>query len=334
MPFRIFPCALFLFACLPAAAQFDPQVGFGAQLAVYKDSSAIKAWATGCTVTRGPKDISNPSGGNASLGEASYVLGTAGDGYVLSLGDGGTALLTFAKPIKNGTGADFAVFENGFLENNTKMAFLELAFVEVSSDGETFFRFPAVSNVDTSVQTASFGTTDASFLNNLAGKYIANYGTPFDLEELKTVPGLDVSHITHVKIIDVVGSLNAAYATRDSKGNKVNDPWPTAFESSGFDLDAVAVLNENNETTEVSGAISGKFIMFPNPLEETRFLTIEMPHFEYVDVYNSTGKNLGLPKVLGNGKVQIDFSGQTSGLYFVNIAANGKMWKEKILVNK
>jgi hypothetical protein len=39
-----------------------------------------------------------------------------------------------------------------------------------------------------------------------------------------------------------VGTLLPSHARRDSLGNVINDPWPTPFESSGFDLDAVAVL--------------------------------------------------------------------------------------------
>ena len=87
--------------------------------------------------------------------------------------------------------------------------------MEVSSDGVNYFRFPATSYTDTTVQTGSFGSTDATKINNLAGKYRALYGTPFDLEELKNENGLDVNNITHIKIIDVVGSIQNQYASRD-----------------------------------------------------------------------------------------------------------------------
>ncbi len=55
-------------------------------------------------------------------------------------------------------------------------SFLELAFVEVSTDSVHFVRFPAVSLTNPAVQTGAFGTTDARNIHNLAGKYIANYG--------------------------------------------------------------------------------------------------------------------------------------------------------------
>jgi hypothetical protein len=69
-------------------------------------------------------------------------------------------------------------------------------------------------------------------------------GTPFDLDELSGVSALlNIDAVTHVRIIDVVGSLNDLYASRDSLGNKINDPWSTPFASSGFDLDAVGVIH-------------------------------------------------------------------------------------------
>ena len=56
----------------------------------------------------------------------------------MPLGDDGSLVLTFPAPIADGAGPDFAVFENAF-----STEFLELAFVEVSSDGTNFTRFPA-----------------------------------------------------------------------------------------------------------------------------------------------------------------------------------------------
>jgi hypothetical protein len=80
-------------------------------------------------------DIANPGLGYASLGDSSLAIGPA-NLDIVSLGDSGVATLTFSSPIANGLGPDFVVFENGFLDPaNDSFAFLELAFVEVSSDG-------------------------------------------------------------------------------------------------------------------------------------------------------------------------------------------------------
>ncbi|MEO6738908.1 MAG: PEP-CTERM sorting domain-containing protein [Chthoniobacteraceae bacterium] len=189
-------------------------------------------------------NISNPGLGFASYGSGADALGPSdaeanNSLTVVSLGDGGRITLTFARPIANGPGADFAVFENGITDN-----FLELAFVEVSSDGTNFTRFHAVSLTQTATQVGPFDQSiDPTDLYNLAGKYRVGFGTPFDLAELVGTPGLDINAVTHVRIVDVVGSIDPLYGTRDSLNNLINDPWPTAFDTGGFDLDAVGVLN-------------------------------------------------------------------------------------------
>jgi hypothetical protein len=34
------------------------------------------------------------------------------------------------------------------------------------------------------------------------------------------------------------------YASCDSQGHQINDPWPTPFPTGGFDLDAVGVIHQ------------------------------------------------------------------------------------------
>ncbi len=223
------------------AGPYAPAAGQAGSTAIYKDDSAFVAWASGCDVVRGLMDISDPSKGYASYGSADKALGKAvGDSYdVVSLGDGGYATLTFNAPIYDGPGWDFAVFENGFSDT-----YLELAFVEVSSDGVNFFRFDSVSLTQTNTQVGGFASLDTTNIHNLAGKYRQGYGTPFDLSELDGIAGLDINNVTHIRIVDVVGCIQDAYCTYDSLGHKINDPWPTPFSSGGFDLDAVGVIHQ------------------------------------------------------------------------------------------
>jgi PEP-CTERM motif len=234
-------------AVTPARAQngpYDPQVGSGAKDAIPRDSSAFQEWASSVvSFNPGPQDIATPGSPLANTGSAANALGDAGT--LVSLGDGGSITLSFSTPIANGPGADLAVFENGFASGGSGLAYLELATVSVSSDGIHFYKFPDVSLTQTQTQVGGFGLLDASNLYDLAGKYVAGYGTPFDLSELAGVsPFLNVNDITEVKITDVVGSINPLYGTRDSLGNLINDPFPTPFASSGFDLTGVGVLNE------------------------------------------------------------------------------------------
>ena len=226
-------------------AQFAPPAGQEGSTAINADSSVFVNWATGCSIERGLRRIDKPNLGYASYGSEEDALGKADDTLVVSLGDGGVAVLTFASPIINGEGPDFAVFENPLKwEVDTNLYFLELAFVEVSSDGENYVRFSAVTNIPETPQVTSFQCTDPKLIHNFAGKYSPHFGTPFDLEELPDTAILDKNNITHVRIIDVVGTIKPEYATYDSQGHIVNDPWPTPFESSGFDLDAVGVIHD------------------------------------------------------------------------------------------
>jgi len=241
-------CAVVVLSCaVVRSGPFAPQAGQPDSTAIAGNDPRFVEWASSVqSLVRGPQNIANPSLGLASFGTPGNALGPSDAATnfsgVVSLGDGGQITLGFDKPIRNGTGPDFAVFENGFASGS--LAFLELGFVEVSSDGTNFFRFDATSDTPTASQVASFGLLDATNLNNLAGKYIAGFGTPFDLEELAgRSPLLDVDDVRFVRIVDVVGSINPLYATNDSFGNIVNDPWPTASSSSGFDLDAVGAIN-------------------------------------------------------------------------------------------
>jgi hypothetical protein len=155
---------------------------------------------------------------------------------IVALGAGGTITLVFDPTIENGEGWDFAVFENSFSDR-----YLELAYVEVSSNGVDFVRFDAISlTVD---PVPGFGNIDPTDVNGLAGKYRQGYGVPFDLQDLSDKPAVlsgtvDLSAISHVRIVDVVGDGFSL----DSSGGVIYDPYPTSG-SAGFDLDAVGVSN-------------------------------------------------------------------------------------------
>ena len=140
--------------------------------------------------------------------------------------------MTFESGIGDGAGYDFAVFENGI--TNT---FLELAYVEVSSDGVNFLRLINDSLTDSPV--GGFATVEPTNIGGFASKYRQGYGTAFDLAVLRnTSPLLDVDNIKWIRIVDIVG--DGSYL--DTSGDVIYDPYPTVG-SAGFDLDAVAVLN-------------------------------------------------------------------------------------------
>lgn len=316
---RLFHIVVSFSLCLSTIAQFSPPAGQEGTTAIHKDSSVFIDWATSCNVERGYLDISVPDSGMVSAGEAVFAIGIA-DNLIVSLGDNGSAVLTFNKSIQNGPGPDFAVFENSFTDD-----FLELAFVEVSSNGIDFVRFPSVSLTQTEQQIGSFGLLDATKIHNLAGKYRVEYGTPFDLEELNNISGLNIDSITHVKIIDVVGCIQDEYSTYDSQGNKVNDPWPTLFPSGGFDLDAVGVIHNlfNQGIVEYKNS---DFKVFPNPVVNR--LTFESNEKYHIELLAIGGQ------VLFKGEISkgvINMRNYPQGIYFMKISNSKRNYTRKII---
>ena len=320
--FIVSVCVSLLFCYTPINAQFAPPFGHEGNTAMYKDSSAFVAWANKCNVVRGFQDISNQSLGYTNVGDSSLAIGPAGTNGVVSLGDGGVAILEFSSPIMDGNGPDFAVFENGF-DN----LFLELAFVEVSSDGIHFFRFPAISNTDTTIQTDGFGLTYASKLHNLAGKYRAEYGTPFDLSDLTNDALLNKQAITHVKVIDVVGSIQNQYCSRDANNHKINDPWPTGWGNGGFDLDAVGVIHQ--QTVGIDELELTNVSVYPNPATNVLYVNLSSINYS-LEVINLIGEVV-LKVENKSNTTSLELSNLKSGVYYLKISSEGKQKQMKFV---
>jgi len=195
----------------------------------------------------------------------------------------GHITLLFSEPIRQGKGYDFVVFENGFVSSanwgNGIVAgqmFAELGYVEVSSNGEDFVRFPAVSLTAEPVDF-SFGTIEVGSIYNLAGKHPNAYGictgTPFDLREIADDPDVvsglvDINDIKYVRIVDIPGSgdfYDEAVKHIDpntwpvwdyyANNHPIYDPWDTSsvplYPSGGFDLEAIGVLEEQKYSADI-----------------------------------------------------------------------------------
>jgi hypothetical protein len=213
--------------------EYEPPAGRPGSSAIAADDARFVAWATDFA-----GDITLGSDVDEGFDDPEQALAAA-EGEtesVLSLGNGGVVTLTFADPINDGNGPDFAVFENGFDDY-----FLELAFVEVSSNGEDFQRFDCAYLGEEPI--GQYDTHDTELIGGLAGKYRAGFGTPFDLELLRDKDlveegDLNLDAITHVRIVDIIGDGSA----EDSFGHPIYDPTPTVG-SGGFDLDGIGVIN-------------------------------------------------------------------------------------------
>ena len=248
--------AMMFFAVLDGMAYFPSipfpgPVGSTNTTAMHMSTNAFSAWASGYT------NMVYGDGVGTTWKTPEKALGMAvGDAFdIVSLGRSGHITLAFPDGISDGDGFDFAVFENAIDDT-----FLELAWVEVSSDGSHFVRFPNFSLTPNAV--GPFDPVSTWAIYGYGGKYRQGYGTPFDLAELRSVHDeimagtdgfsseykstfnaaystLDFSNIQYVRIVDIVGD-GADY---DSVGNPIYDPYET-FDSVGFDLDAVGVIHE------------------------------------------------------------------------------------------
>jgi hypothetical protein len=303
-----------IFTTLTCSAQFDGAGGELGSKSIDKDNSSITAWAASAVIQRGKLQINQSNNSLATLGDSSSAIGPF-DGNVLSLGDSGVVTLGFDEPIINSEGYDFAVFENGFRVGFSY--YLELAHVEVSDNGTDFVRFPSESLSDTSYQTDNFGYTEPEKLKNLAGKHQAPYGTLFDLEEI----GLD--QINYIRIVDVIGSVNDSFGTRDSKGRIINDPWPTPFASSGFDLDAVAVVNGsllNTQEIELAGVK-----VYPSLARVNEPIHISGQEDMSIEVFNQRGQT-----ILKTNETEIKLD--ASGLYIFQVTLRDRVFTQKVVI--
>jgi hypothetical protein len=305
---------IIVFISVNCWAQFDPAGGEPGSKSIHKDATSIIGWATNAEIERGFVQINETSLGKSTVGDKASAIG-AMDGLVVSLGDGGEAILTFAEPITNRSGYDFAVFENGFKVGLSY--YLELAHVEVSKDGINYVRFPSETVSDTSYQVDNFGYLKPTDIYNLAGKHQAPYGTLFDLEEV----GLDT--IRYVKLIDVIGTIDSALGSRDSKGKIINDPFPSPFESGGFDLDAVAVVN--GELLNVQDVASSKIELQSNRVSKNELVRLVGSQQSEIQVFDALGANVY------SGYVN-QFSLPTAGMYFVQITQNAITYTRKVCV--
>ncbi len=221
---------------------------------------------------------------NKALGPATgnnfdiVSLGDVNQGQIAKGVPAGQITLAFSEPVRDCNGYDFVVFENGLVSNyNTGggslkgQMFAELGYVEVSSNGVDFVRFPSVSL--TAGLVGRYGTIEISDVYNLAGKHPNGNGvctgTPFDLRQIAregdVVSGLiDVNNINYVRIVDIPGSgdfedeavkhvdpNSGSFLDFYANNHPIYDAWLT-FESGGVDLEAVGVLEEQNYSADIN----------------------------------------------------------------------------------
>ncbi len=240
--FMLTLAALIVMSGIVQAGPYAPAAGQAGSTAIHQDDASFVGWADGWeNYNVGTNLSANWQTPEKALGKA---VGSSYD--IVSLGRGGEITLTFSKPITDGPGYDFATFENSF--NDT---FLELGYVEVSSNGTDFFRFD--NDSQTAGAVGGFGAVDPTNITGYCSKYRQGYGTPFDLADLAGISQLlDVDNIGYVKIVDIIG--DGTYT--DTTGDVIYEPYPTVG-SAGVDLDAIGVINAVPEPSSILLLVCG-----------------------------------------------------------------------------
>jgi hypothetical protein len=197
---------------------------------------------------QGPNE--DPSlGAFPSLSDPDAGLG-ASDGALVTLGSNGTLTLSFADPLQNLPGADLRVWENPLVLPEFGGNYIDTGFIEVSSNGTDFARFPTLSLVSDPV--GQFDLVDPALYSGFAGL------RPFDDFDLAVLAGLpavvsgavDLAAIRYVRIVDVRGDGSVL----DTAGNAVFDTFPGAG-NAGFDLDAIAAIPEPTSGTLLAAGL-------------------------------------------------------------------------------
>jgi hypothetical protein len=193
--------------------------------------------------------------------------GTGGEGStdVYNLGVGGSITLGFddgatPRAIANGSGADFIVFENAFYAGgNPSASFAELVFVEVSTNGQQFARFPNNSTTPPPAPGGFYNTIDPANVSGFAGVHPVfanandpNAPSPFDPAAPAATRSTSrcspttrscsracstCGNVRFVRLVDVRGDGTDT----DTSGDPIYDPSGPIV--GGADIDAVAVIN-------------------------------------------------------------------------------------------
>ncbi len=270
--------ALAATAALPAAAQIidgdDPSlVGFATGVVAYLPAPAFSSDGTPTPLTFQDESAATGAPDFSTIPGAPFQAG------IVSLGDApsgtapGSITLSFDQGITDGAGADFAVFSNSFTAFNLPgFVSADLAFVEVSTDGNTFARLtntstntlpdgdPSTPLEPTDIDSESFGRSFATLnpdnVSGIAGTAAINFGdtntvgNTFDLATIATHAlvlsgAVDLNNVQFVRLVDIPGDGRAF----DSFGNPIFDALSPGSLGGGFELDAIGVINQVPEPT-------------------------------------------------------------------------------------
>ena len=139
-----------------------------------------------------------------------------------------------------------------------------------------------------------------------------------------------------MKIIDVIGSIDSNFCNYDQYLNKINDPFPTPFPSSGFDLDAVGVINQGplNIILENSENILENFRVI-NGMVVFDLKSVQKADFK-VEIFDLSGKIIFQKNFKNNLEAtqNIDIQSFKNGIYLFKISTQSQSITQKFVLNQ
>ena len=271
---------------------------------VYSVTWGEKGTDFGRSAEHFPQNIFGPPAQTASK----YVPAASED-EVVSLGFSGE-IVVGAKQfyVVNKEGPDFIIFENVFSTLNDLKIFVEPAIISVSQDGINFVEFPYNPNTLEGLAGINWTNGDADCFD-----YEASGGDVFDLE----IIGLD--SITHIKIKDT-----SLLASQLPTSHKYYSP---ASVLSGFDLDAVVLLNVEPVHSSISGHRTNDNLQISY---QSNLIIISTSAESKIKVFDILGEEL-FSKQISNYLI-LDKQKFKNGIYFIAAESTGKIEFKKFLI--
>jgi hypothetical protein len=121
-------------------------------------------------------------------------------------------------------------------------------------------------------------------------------------------------------VIDVVGSIQNQYCSRDANNNKINDPWPTGWGNGGFDLDAVGVIHQ--QTVGIDELELRTISVYPNPATDVLYINLSSSIYS-IAVTNVIGE-IVLKLENKSNTTSLSLSELKQGIYSLLVTSNDK----------
>ena len=116
------------------------------------------------------------------------------------------------------------------------------------------------------------------------------------------------------KLIRVVYYKYYNVHSYDAFGHIVNDPWPTPFNSCGFDLTGVGVIHQ--KTVGIEDHDVTHITVYPNPCNDRIYVNLD--EVQRVELYNMNGRLLEIIQP-DDTHFMLDMQQYPAGLYLLRV---------------